>query len=42
VSTEILGARTPAQLTDNLGAGRLTLSAGDLQALDGVSALAPE
>jgi aryl-alcohol dehydrogenase-like predicted oxidoreductase len=42
VSTVILGARTPQQLADNLGASALQLSAEDLQALDEVSALPPE
>jgi len=42
VSTVIVGARTPAQLEDNLGATRLELSAEELAALDEVSALPPE
>jgi aryl-alcohol dehydrogenase-like predicted oxidoreductase len=42
VSTVIIGARTPAQLADNLGATRVELSAEDLKALDEVSALPPE
>lgn len=42
VSTVIVGARTPAQLADNLGATRLELSAEELAALDEVSALPPE
>jgi aryl-alcohol dehydrogenase-like predicted oxidoreductase len=42
VSTVILGARTPAQLADNLGAAKLMLSSEELQALDAVSALPPE
>ena len=42
VSTVIMGAKTPAQLADNLGAGKLTLSPEDLKALDEVSALPPE
>ena len=42
VSTVILGARTPEQLADNLGASQLELSTEDLQALDEVSALPPE
>jgi len=39
VSTVIMGAKTPAQLEDNLGASRLELSAQDLRDLDEVSAL---
>jgi aryl-alcohol dehydrogenase-like predicted oxidoreductase len=42
VSTVILGARTPEQLRDNLGASALELNAEDLQALDAVSKLPPE
>ena len=42
VSTVILGARTPEQLADNLGASGLELNTEDLQALDEVSALPPE
>ncbi len=42
VSTVIMGAKTSAQLADNLGAARLKLDADDIQALDDVSALAPE
>ena len=42
VSTVILGAKTPEQLADNLGATQLELSADDLGALDEVSALPPE
>ena len=42
VSTVIMGAKTPAQLADNLGAGKLTLSPEDFKALDEVSALPPE
>jgi len=42
VSTVIVGARTPAQLQDNLGAGKVQLSAEDLKALDEASALEPE
>ena len=42
VSTVIMGARTPAQLQDNLGAAKLTLSGEDLKALDEASALPPE
>lgn len=42
VSTVIIGAKTPDQLSDNLGATRLELSADDIVALDKVSALPPE
>jgi aryl-alcohol dehydrogenase-like predicted oxidoreductase len=42
VSTVIVGARTTAQLLDNLAATRLELSAEDLLALDGVSQLPAE
>jgi len=42
VSTVIIGAKTPEQLQDNLGATRLELGADELQALDEVSALPPE
>lgn len=42
VSTVIVGAKTPAQLEDNLGATKLELNAEDLKALDEVSALPPE
>ncbi len=42
VTTVILGAKTPAQLADNLGSVRLVLDADDLAALDAVSALPPE
>ena len=42
VSTVIMGAKTPEQLADNLGAGKLELSADELTALDEVSALPPE
>ena len=42
VSTVIMGAKTPAQLADNLGASKVTLSPEDLKALDEVSALPPE
>ena len=42
VTTVIMGAKTPAQLTDNLGSTRLVLDAEDLQALDAVSAIPPE
>jgi aryl-alcohol dehydrogenase-like predicted oxidoreductase len=42
VSTVIVGAKTPEQLTDNLGASALELTAEDLQALDDVSKLPPE
>jgi aryl-alcohol dehydrogenase-like predicted oxidoreductase len=42
VTTVIMGAKTPAQLQDNLGASRLTLGDEDMQALDAVSALPAE
>ncbi len=42
VSTVIVGAKTPDQLKDNLGATRLELSADETAALDKVSALPPE
>ena len=42
VSSVIIGAKTPEQLTDNLGACALTLSTEDLQALEDVSRLPPE
>jgi aryl-alcohol dehydrogenase-like predicted oxidoreductase len=42
VTSVIIGARTDAQLADNLGAVRVALSAEDLTALDQVSALPPE
>ncbi len=42
VSTVIIGAKTPEQLKDNLGASGLELTAEDLLALDGVSKLPPE
>lgn len=42
VSSVILGAKTPEQLEDNLGAARFELSTDDLATLDGVSALPPE
>ncbi len=42
VSTVIVGAKTPAQLADNLGATRLVLTPEDLKTLDEVSALPPE
>jgi aryl-alcohol dehydrogenase-like predicted oxidoreductase len=42
VSTVILGAKTPEQLTDNLGASGLRLAPEELAALDEVSALPPE
>ena len=42
VSTVIMGAKTPAQLADNLGASKVTLSPEDLKALDEVSTLPPE
>ncbi len=42
VSTVIVGAKTAAQLEDNLGAGKVRLSADDLKTLDEVSTLPPE
>jgi aryl-alcohol dehydrogenase-like predicted oxidoreductase len=42
VTTVIIGAKTDAQLSDNLGAVNLALSADDLQQLDTASRLAPE
>ena len=42
VTTVIVGAKTPAQLEDNLKACRVQLTDEDLEALDEVSALPPE
>jgi aryl-alcohol dehydrogenase-like predicted oxidoreductase len=42
VTTVIMGAKTSAQLADNLGSEQLTLDADDLQALDAVSQLPAE
>jgi aryl-alcohol dehydrogenase-like predicted oxidoreductase len=42
VSTVIIGAKTQAQLLDNLAAARLELSADELRTLDEVSQLPPE
>ena len=42
VSTVIVGAKTPEQLADNLGAARLELSFEDLATLEEISALPPE
>ena len=42
VTTVILGARTPAQLADNLGSVKLQLDADDLATLDAASALPRE
>jgi aryl-alcohol dehydrogenase-like predicted oxidoreductase len=42
VSTIIIGAKTDAQLLDNIGAASLTLSADDMAKLNGVSELPPE
>jgi aryl-alcohol dehydrogenase-like predicted oxidoreductase len=42
VSTVIIGAKTPEQLADNLGASHLELSADELATLDAISALPPE
>ncbi|MGN6102137.1 MAG: aldo/keto reductase [Devosia sp.] len=41
VTSVILGARTPEQLADNLGAAKVTLSAEEMQRLDEVSAPRP-
>jgi aryl-alcohol dehydrogenase-like predicted oxidoreductase len=42
VTTVIVGAKTPEQLADNLGASRLTLTSEDLKSLDEASRLPPE
>ena len=42
VSTVIVGAKTPEQLADNLGASSLVLGAEDMAEIDAVSALPPE
>lgn len=42
VTSVIIGARTDAQLADNLASTRLTLTADELATLDRVSALPPE
>lgn len=42
VTSVIIGAKTEAQLADNIGATTLELSSGELAALDRVSALPPE
>ena len=42
VTTVIMGAKTSAQLSDNLGSVKVQLDADDLQALDAVSALPRE
>jgi hypothetical protein len=42
VTSVIIGAKTPAQLDDNLAAADLTLSAEQLAQLDQASALKPE
>lgn len=42
VTSVIMGEKTPEQLTDNLGATGLQLTADELQAIDDVSRLAPE
>lgn len=39
MASVIIGARTPQQLRDNLGAATLTLDAGQLARLDAVSAV---
>jgi len=42
VTTVIMGAKTPAQLADNLGAVKVQLDADDIEALDTASALPRE
>ncbi len=42
VTSVIVGAKRPDQLADNLKAGSLVLTAGDLTALDEASKLPPE
>jgi aryl-alcohol dehydrogenase-like predicted oxidoreductase len=42
VTTVIMGAKTPEQLEDNLGATQLSLTTEELKALEDVSALPPE
>ena len=42
VSTVIMGAKTPEQLAENLGASALVLTPDELQVLDDVSKLPPE
>jgi aryl-alcohol dehydrogenase-like predicted oxidoreductase len=42
VSTVIVGAKTPEQLAENLGASGVELTPEELQALDAVSQLPPE
>ena len=42
VSTVIMGAKTPEQLAENLGASRLVLTPEEMQVLDDVSKLPPE
>lgn len=42
ITSVIIGAKTDAQLADNLAATKLTLTAAHLEALDKVSALPPE
>ncbi|HEY5083843.1 MAG TPA: aldo/keto reductase [Rhizomicrobium sp.] len=42
VTSVIIGARTEAQLNDNLEAGKLKLDAGEIAKLDELSALTPE
>lgn len=42
VSTVIMGAKTPEQLAENLGASKLVLTSEELQVLDHVSKLPPE
>jgi aryl-alcohol dehydrogenase-like predicted oxidoreductase len=42
VSSVIIGANTPQQLTDNLNSVKIELTPEELQTLDEVSRLAPE
>ena len=42
VTTVIIGAKTPEQLDDNLGASEVTLDDGELLLLDEISAMTPE
>jgi aryl-alcohol dehydrogenase-like predicted oxidoreductase len=42
VASVIIGAKTPEQLADNLGAGDVTLDTEHIARLDAVSALTPE
>jgi aryl-alcohol dehydrogenase-like predicted oxidoreductase len=42
ITSVIVGARTPAQLSDNIAAAQVKLTADEMKALDDVSALKPE